>query len=134
MTEALERSRDDRQGASIVETVVAMMVLTISVLGMAGGAVVSTRQLLTAELKSERATVRQSTLERLRALPFDSVADGSDELGAFSLEWIVTEGGSGSKLITLTTRGPGIQTGTDAMAPQVKPNVSDSFHYRIIQP
>lgn len=134
MTRILERSRADRRGTSIIEVVVAMMVLTISVLGMAGGAVVATRQLSIAELKTERTIVRQNTLERLRALPFDSVADGSDELGAFSLEWIVTEGGSGSKLITLTTSGPGIQTGTAAMAPQVRPDVSDIFHYRIIRP
>lgn len=111
-----------------------MMVLTIAVLGMAGGAVVGTRQLVTAELKTERTTVRQNTLEYLRALPFDSVVDGSAEVGAFSLEWTVTGAGSRSKLITLTTRGPGTQAGSTAMAPQVLPDVPDIFHYRIIRP
>ncbi len=76
MSETLERTRSDRRGTSIIEVVVAMIVLSISVLGMAGGSVVATRQHVIAEVKTERTTVRQNTLERLRALPFDSVADG----------------------------------------------------------
>ncbi len=134
MNGTLERLENDRQGGSLVEVVVAMVLLTVSLLGMAGGAAVATRQLVTADLKTERATVRQNTLERLRALPFDSVVDGSDELGAFNVSWTVTAGGLRSKLVTLTTLGPGIQAGTAAMAPQVQPDVSDRFDYRILRP
>lgn len=111
----------------------AMMILTISLLGMAGAAALAARQVLAADLKTERATARQNTLERLNALPFDSVADGSDTLGSFYLAWTVTSGGSQSKRLTLVTQGPGLAVTQGGAPPRILPVVHDTLEYRILR-
>lgn len=79
------------RGFSLIEVVVAMVILTVGVLGLAASAGAISR--LTAEggRASEAAAVASSRLERLRATPCGSMTNGSATSGQISETWrIVT--------------------------------------------
>lgn len=116
-------------GFTIVEIVVALILLTVGVLGLAGTTIWVVRQTTLGEVTTERTVALQSVIERLRALPYDSVADGSTTEGQFDVAWTVTSE-SRSKAIQLITTGPGLASGSSG-PPQLKQSVADTFEYRV---
>ncbi|MGW8267745.1 MAG: type IV pilus modification PilV family protein, partial [Longimicrobiales bacterium] len=80
----------DRAGFTIVEVLVAIIILAFGLLGMGGTTALVVRQISLAEVSTERSVALQTTLERLQALPFDSVANGADSVGIFEVRWEVT--------------------------------------------
>lgn len=122
-----------RAGFTMVEVIVAMIVLAFGLLGMAGTTALVVRQVSLADVTTERSVALQSTLERLQALPFDSVANGSDSIGLFGVQWSVTSSSNQWKLVEVVTAGPGMSSGGGAL-PMLTKNVADTFSYRIIRP
>ncbi len=116
-----------RGGFTLVELLVAVVVLTFGLLAFAGTTVVLIRQVTLAGLATERATAVQSVVERLRALPYDSVGSGSDSLGAFRVSWTSTTLGA-TKEVRVVTLGPGARGQT------LSPGVADTFSTRILEP
>ncbi len=123
--------KSDRAGFSIVEVIVAMVILAVGLLGMAGTTVLVVRQVTLADLATERSVAVQSTLERLRGISFDSIRTGSESVGSFQVNWTVTDQVQW-KDIEIVTTGPG-QTYASGY-PVLSPAVSDTLTHRIIRP
>lgn len=121
--------KDPRAGFTIVELVVALVILTVGLLAFAGTTVLLIRQVSIAGLATERAAVVQSVVERLRALPYDSVRSGSDSMGAFRVTWTATVDGP-TKVVRIISTGPGPKGAQGTLGP----DVADTFTTRILEP
>ncbi len=117
----------------MVEVIVAIVILAFGLLGMAGTTAIVVRQVTLADMATERAAALQATVERLRALPFDSVQSGSRTEGRFSVQWTVLAPRNHYKIIQVVTTGPGLARGTGGF-PVLAGNVKDTLTYRIIRP
>lgn len=104
----------DRRGFSIVELVVAVMILSVGVLGLAGTAAVVTQHLGSADLMSQSATLAQVRFEGLRArgcaaiTGASTVVQGDSTAGNLTERWTasdVTRAVSVVDSITYTVRG-----------------------------
>lgn len=124
-------SRDPRAGFSLVEVVVALVILAVGVLGLAGTTAVVVRQVTLSNVTTERATALQTVVERLRATPYYTVAAGSETVGLFTAHWTVTEVDQ-SKLLEIVTVGPGLVSGSGF--PLLGQGVADTLVYRILEP
>ena len=123
--------KDHRNGGfSLVEVVIAILLLAIGVLGMAGTTTHIVRQITLADLMTERSVAFQTTIDRLQSLPYDSVLAGSDSVGIFALRWTVVPDGAQSKMVRIYTQGPGLSSGTPPTNDPVK---VDSFDFRILR-
>lgn len=134
---ALNRREDSRRGYSLVELVIAVVILAVGILGLAGATSWAVRQVNVADLRTERAMVVQSVLERLKAADFDDVRngqkDGSGGLRPFTTEWTTTEENYDLVAVEVVTVGPGYQPRQGAM-PVLVPNKADTFHFQIPRP
>jgi len=119
-----------RSGFSMVEVIIAIVILAVGVLGLAGSTAYIVRQITFSDLLTERSVAFQTVIDRLQSLPYDSVLDGSDSIGAFSIRWTVTPDGAQSKMVRLWTRGPGM---ANAPVPTNNPQRVDSFDFRILR-
>lgn len=127
-----------RGGFTIIEIVIAVLVLTFGVLGMAGTTAYVVRQVSLAEVTTKRAQALQSVLERVRGAGYDSVllgsaASGSDSVGPFAVKWTSAADGSRSVLVTVVTLGPGLAS-VSGQLPFLSNAVTDTFTYRVIRP
>jgi Tfp pilus assembly protein PilV len=118
----------------MIEVIVALVILAVGVLGLAGTTALVVRQVTLSDVATERAAALETVLERLRAMDsqFDSVGTGADTVGRFTVSWTSTDFGR-NKLVTLVTLGPGLQHGTGSM-PHLSPTVADTFVYRVFDP
>ncbi|MDT8367892.1 MAG: hypothetical protein RQ745_01705 [Longimicrobiales bacterium] len=115
-------------GFSIVEIVVAVILLAFGVLGLAGTTIWVVRQTTLGEVTMERTIALQTSIERLRALPYDAIVGGSATEGRFTVSWSVSAE-SRSKLVEFVTTGPGLASGASG-PPQLQQAVADTFVYR----
>ncbi len=120
-------------GFSLVELIMAVLVLALGVVGLAGTTVNIMRQLTLAETTTARAAALQTVVERMRALPFDSLADGADAIGRFSVSWTVVASTSQTTSLQIVTVGPGL-TSASGGAPILSSSVADTFTYRALRP
>ena len=125
---------NDRQGFSMVEVIIAIVVLAVGVLGFAGTTAYIVRQVTLADVMTERSAALQTTIERLQAMDFDDVGYGSDSVGVFAVRWSSQSETTQSKLVTILTLGPGLHTSATNPFPMLGPNVLDTFEYRVIKP
>lgn len=121
-----------RAGFTIVEVIIAIMVLAIGVLGLAGTTAYSIRQITLADMLTKRSIALQSVVERVQSQPFASVGSGTDSLGVFRMSWSSTAESSTSKLVTVITTGPGLGRAAGNPYPFLRPNVVDTFRIRVI--
>ncbi len=117
----------------MVEVLIAIIILAFGLLGMAGTTALVVRQISLADISTDRSMALQTTLERLRAIPFDSVLTGSDSVGIFDVQWTVTTPTNQWKIVEVITTGPGMGTGSGGF-PMLVTSVPDTFTYRIIRP
>lgn len=128
------RGAQPQRGFTIVEIVVAMIILTVGVLGMAGTTAFVVRQVTLAQVTTRRAAAVQDVVERLRAVEYQNMASGQDSIGPFHVRWVVADDGARSATITVLTLGPGLATVGGTPFPMLQPSVSDTFVYRRIRP
>lgn len=121
-----------RGGFSLIEVIVALIVLTMGVLGMAATTGFVVRQTTAADMRTNRTAALQTVLERLRATPWTSIGPGSDAVGHFDVTWSSVSDGI-TKEVTVVTVGPGITT-VEGAGPRFSDQVADTFVYRIIRP
>jgi prepilin-type N-terminal cleavage/methylation domain-containing protein len=120
-------------GFTLVEIVIAVVILSIGVLGLAGTTAHAIRSTTIADLRSERMAARQSVIEQLRALPFDSVSSGTDTVGAYEVQWRSTARGPLGKDLRLITTGPGLNHPAGGSLPTIAAEVPDTFSYVIVR-
>jgi Tfp pilus assembly protein PilV len=118
-------------GFTIVEIVVAIMILTFGVLGLAGTTALMVRQVTLAQMATERAAALQSVLEQLRSTDWESVADGSTTVGHVDVTWWIDGDFTQSRVMKVVTVGPGVSTASGI--PVLRPDVADTFTYRLLR-
>ena len=119
-----------RAGFSLIEVIIAMLILTIGVLGLATTTAHIVRQITLGDLMTERSVAFQTVIDRLQALPYDDVGSGTDVIGVFELRWASTPDGPQSKIVRIWTRGPGVGGQT---FPTHDPVRVDSFDFRVLR-
>ena len=90
------------------------------------------RQLTLAEATTARAAALQSVVERMHALPFDSLAGGTDTIGPFSVSWTVVETTGQTRSLQIVTVGPG-RTFASGGSLMLSSSVADTFTYRALR-
>lgn len=80
----------DERGVSLVELMVAVMILTVALLGLAGAGGVAARQLYTGRTDMARWAAMQQQIEILRTQGYDSVATSSAVVQGYPMSWTVS--------------------------------------------
>lgn len=122
-----------RAGFSLVEVIVAMLVLTVGLLGLAAGTGWMLRTVEMGELDTTRSAALQSAVESLRAEPFSNLTDGSDTFGDYIVSWTLGSAGSQSQEVEFVVTGPGRVPAPEGGMPTLEPSVSDTFHYQLLE-
>jgi prepilin-type N-terminal cleavage/methylation domain-containing protein len=123
-------TRTREAGFSMIEVIVAMMILTIGVLGLAGTTAYIVRQVTLGDLMTERSAAFQTIIDRLQSLPYDSVTAGSTNVGVFAISWTSTNSGPQNKIVQMITVGPGLG---GALVPTNDPVAVDTFTFRVLR-
>lgn len=128
-----ERTRvsPSRAGFTMVEVIIAVVILAGAILAMASTTAWVVRQVTYADATSKRSLALQTTIERLDGMDFDSLKDGTSNVGAFAVSWTVSGvGQSPVKSVVIVTTGPGLTSGGGL--PIMSNNVVDSFTYDVV--
>lgn len=128
---SVEPRRRADAGFTIVEVIVAIMILTFGVLGLAGTTALMVRQVTLGELATKRAVAFQSTIEYLRSLEWTDLGSGVDTVGSYAVEWWIDSDEAQSRVMKVVTVGPGVSMVTGF--PSLRPDVADTFSYRILR-
>lgn len=127
------RVANDRAGFSLVEVVVAMLVLTVGLLGLAAGTGWVIRSTELARVETQRANALQAGVERLKSIPWDDLDAGNDEVGDYTLTWTPVQSDMRSTLVEIVIEGPGQLRGGGGFA-QLRSDVVDTIFYRVVRP
>ena len=126
------RRRDDA-GFTLLEVVIALVVLTLGALGLAATTVNVVRQGLMADLKTERVAARRAVIEKIHASPYDSVSAGTETVGRYDISWSVRHETSVLKELAVVTVGPAVVTDAVTGPGAIRPDVADTLTYRILK-
>lgn len=122
----------ERGGFTMVEVIIALLILTVGILGLAATTAFVVRQVTMADVATERSMALQSAVEKLRRTPFDSVSAAADTTGSYVTSWTVYPEAPTTKLVTFTIVGPGLQSTAGNLA-TLRSGVADTLEYRIIR-
>jgi prepilin-type N-terminal cleavage/methylation domain-containing protein len=125
------RKRGARGGFTLVEVIVATLILTVGVLGLASTTGFLVRQVTLGEMATQRAAAFQTAIERLQALDWESVSSGSTTVGRYAVNWYVSQEYAQSRVMKIVTRGPGVRAGNGF--PSMNPQVYDTFTFRLLR-
>jgi len=111
-------------GFTLVEVIIAIVVLTVGLLGLASTAAVVTRMIGQGQRYSEAAAIASERFEILRAQSCPSMAAGSETKDQFSLRWTVSSvnGTKGNLLSVYVTSPTGTGTRVDSFVTAVACN------------
>ena len=131
----VDKRRDTRtdSGFSLVESVTAVFILALGVLGMTATTTFITGRVSLAEVSTERLVAIQSAMERIRATPYDSISPGADTMGPIVIRWRVVSTNSDTKVLEILAIGPGPASDSQPI-PVMSNFVVDTFAYAVLEP
>lgn len=130
-THARVQADKTRSGFTIIEIVIALIVLTVGVLALAGTTGYIIRQVTLANVMTKRAAAFQTTIDHLQAIPYADVGSGTNSLGNYTISWSSVNEGSQSKMVTIVTVGPGLTMAAGTL-PILASQVADTFQFRVL--
>lgn len=100
-------------GFSLVEIVIAIIVLSVGMLAMAASTGYMTAEIRNSTFNTQRMMAREQIIEQLRATPFDNVASNATAttVGRYSMTWTVTFPTNNLKQVLVIASGPAYRTG-----------------------
>jgi prepilin-type N-terminal cleavage/methylation domain-containing protein len=100
-------------GFSLVEVIIAMVILSFGLLAMAASTGYVASQLRSSTFDAQRNMARQQIIEQLRATVFTNINSntGGTAVGRYTVRWVVTNVGSAQKDVRVITQGPAYRTG-----------------------
>ncbi len=124
-----------RQGFSLIEVVVAMLLLTVGLLGLAAGTGWVLRSTEGARIDTARATALQSAVEQVRALDDASLAEGGalDLPGTYQATWEPMGTGVNSTQVRIILRGERHEVRAGGALPTLAPAAVDTLLYRVVR-
>ena len=120
-------------GFSLVELIVAMVILSVGVLGLAATTAAFALQVTLGDVKTERTAALQAVVEGLRAADYESVGSGSETSGRYGVTWAVTDSTGRSKLVRVITDGPGLSQNSSTGVMMIGRNVQDTFSVLVLR-
>ena len=124
-----------RAGFSIIELVMALIVLAFGVVGLATTTLFITRQLTLAEVTTARSNAARSVMERIRATPYDLIGSGGDTVGPMVISWTVTATTPQVTTLGIVTLGPGLTSISETQsAPTLGSSIADTLVYKVLRP
>lgn len=100
------RGRLDRSGISVVELLVAITLLAVVVVSLAGASLYSSRTMQRSRLQLQAAEFQQSELERLLAMPYSGMASGSRKTAVGGSAWTVLDSVRYQRIMLVTEFNP----------------------------
>lgn len=122
------------RGLTLVELLVAMVVLGVGVLGLAAGTGWMVRSVDLTRIETARSAALQAGIEQVRSTPFASVDDGTTTEGDFEIRWRVVSESPNWKHLEFVLEGPGRVRGSTGTRPAISDAVADTLEYRVIRP
>ena len=86
------RMKNRRNGLTLIEVIVAMLVFAIGGLGLAAGSAIVVKQIGMSTLRSNAATIARSRAERATAEGCGSIAAGQERRLGIQSTWSVSQG------------------------------------------
>jgi prepilin-type N-terminal cleavage/methylation domain-containing protein len=101
-------SQNNRGGFSLVEVVIAIMVLSFGLLAMAASTGYIASQLRSSSFDTQRNLARQQVIEQLRSTIFVNLATNTtgQTVGRYTVRWNVTTPNSSQRRVQIITSGP----------------------------
>lgn len=103
------------EGFTIVEVIIAIVILAVGMLALATTSIFATTQVKVADLKTEQSLAVQEAVEQLRAGPWSSVTtralNSGIQAGSYTVWWDVASINSHLRRVDVYTRGPGYISG-----------------------
>jgi len=101
--------KESRGGFTLVEVLVAIVILATGALALAGSAALTVRRMAEAARRSAAVSMARSRAESSLASPCGSLASGSETAGGVRSDWVVSTGSGSAELSQRvsypTTRG-----------------------------
>ena len=107
-----------RDGFTIVEVLIAIVILAVGMLALATTSIFATTQVKVADLKTEQSLAVQEAVEQLRASTWPTVVSrpftSAISAGSYQVWWNVTavDGNPNLRRVDVFTRGPGYISGS----------------------
>lgn len=98
-----------RDGFTVIEVIIALVILSVGIIGLASTAGLVTRMVAQGQRYSEAAALASTRFENLRAASCDSLRAGSALAGQFTETWTITTVGTSGRRFLVTVQSP---TGT----------------------
>lgn len=121
-----------RGGFTLVEVVIALVLLTAGLLAVAGGTGHMLTQMSLADARTARIAAIQNAAEQVRASDYTQLsstcANGSLVTGRYTVDCTVTQLGNDLTAVYLVSDGPGLRNG------RIHASVIDTFVIRIAEP
>jgi prepilin-type N-terminal cleavage/methylation domain-containing protein len=121
--------RSDAGGFSLVEVIIAIVVISFGLLALATTTGYVSGQLNTSRLRTERSAAVQQAIEDLYATPFGTLANGSRQYGRYSVSWQLQSINYALTRIELVSVGPGHSGGGT-----IAPSVPDTVRFSLVRP
>lgn len=96
----------NERGISVVELMIGVILLAVVVVALASAGLYSQRTLTRARIQLEAAEFQQTELERILALPYDSLSNGSRETDDGASEWVIEEKYTHREILLITHFAP----------------------------
>lgn len=103
-----QRPEGNQNGFSLVEIMIATMILTIGLLAMAASTGYVSKQLRSSIFDTQRMHAKEQIIEQLRASRYSTLSTSATatSVGRYSMTWAVSTA-TNYKLVRLFTSGPG---------------------------
>lgn len=95
-----------RGGFTVIEVIIAIVILSVGIIGLATTAALVTRMVAQGQRYSEAAALAQKRFERLRGQSCTTLAAGTATSGQFSERWTVTTVGTNGRRFTVYVTSP----------------------------
>jgi len=96
----------NRKGFTIIEVVVAVLVLTVGVLGLSATAALVTRMIGQGQRLSEATALAQRRFEILRSQSCSAITSGTETVGRYTLTWRTTDVSGRAVTVNLAVTSP----------------------------
>lgn len=121
-----------RSGFTLLEVMVAVVVLTVGLLGLAGATTYVLRQVNVSELKTERTLAVQTALEGIRAAGHGASLAGVDTVGDYIVKWSSEQPTPNLQRVRLVSVGPGLAK-TDGGVAMMSNTVADTTSFAVVK-
>jgi prepilin-type N-terminal cleavage/methylation domain-containing protein len=123
--------KKNQDGFSLVEVVIAIMVLSFGLLAMAASTGYVATQLRSTTFDTQRNLARQRVAEQLRSTVFANVVSNTtgQAVGRYTIRWNVTNVNVAQRRVQIITAGPAYRAGQGA-----RTTVTDTATIMILSP